>query len=654
MNTRLLSLRHLSLFTWLMAITLLSVSLVLAFVGFSNRLMFKRVLLRSQDNMFTALMRASMEEIEAHCNNVEEAINQNALEYKDKSFHTRARTVQLLDKCLQSHELLCGAEVIFTESAPEDPNRDFTALYVYQQGPESILLERDAAQDRQEPWYQLPILNKSPVWSEPYIDSGSQKLMITYSIPLMDEQGNPYVILTGDIALDWLDSMLKDLPVGDSGEPILLSAQQRFLVCGNKDYVLKESLPSLAESCTCPEDKATFERVSQTITTAESGRLRFKYPGTKEPVWCYFNRHPEIGLTLACVLPEKRVHNAIANMTRWIPLFGLIGLMLMAVPAWGIARSVARPLSKLRVAAAQIAQGNFQVPLPPAASNGEISSLISSFDKMRIDLSRYVDDLTETTAARERLAVSLRVAHDIQLGMVPKDFSAGMEHNIDLYATMKPAQEVGGDLYDFAFFDKDRFYFCIGDVSGKGVPASLFMAVGKTLLKSLFHSMNDPGEAMTAVNRELIQYNPDGTSFITALAGYFCPRTGDLVCAYAGHNPPVVLRKGVKPEYLRVKPGLPLAIVPDYTYVNEHFHLDPGDALFLYTDGVTEAMNPEGECYGEENLLAALEKNWRSGVQPCTQAVLEQVQNWANGSVQSDDITMLMFVNNNETSATGK
>ena len=184
----------------------------------------------------------------------------------------------------------------------------------------------------------------------------------------------------------------------------------------------------------------------------------------------------------------------------------------------------------------EIATGNLDIELPALRSKDEVGRLADSFSHMKNSLKQYIKELTETTAAKERIESELKVAHDIQMSLLPKLFPERKE--FDIYATLEPAREVGGDLYDFSLLEEDRLFFLVGDVSGKGVPAALFMAVAKTLLNRLAERCTDPSLVLTQVNKELCREN-ESSMFVTLFCGLLDFKTGDLLFSNAGHNPPL-------------------------------------------------------------------------------------------------------------------
>ena len=240
--------------------------------------------------------------------------------------------------------------------------------------------------------------------------------------------------------------------------------------------------------------------------------------------------------------------------------------------------------------------------------------------------------LEETTAAKERIDSELRIASEIQMAMVPHKFPryAGL----DLYATMVPAKDVGGDLYDCFIID-DMLYFCVGDVSGKGVPAALFMAMGTRLFRTLAKYEMPPGAIADAMNRELCTNN-DGFMFITMFIGQLDLWNGRLEYCNCGHNPPALDSKLVEMES-----NVPLGLRPDYKFEQNHIDDIRGQRLFVYSDGVTEAEDYAQKQYGEEQMLEWLDKHPRTNSKDVVNFMIDQVGAHAGSAEQSDDMTIL-------------
>jgi len=269
------------------------------------------------------------------------------------------------------------------------------------------------------------------------------------------------------------------------------------------------------------------------------------------------------------------------------------------------------------------------------------------FRDLEITLDRTIREAVaqkEAAADRERLLAlqkELDVAREIQESIVPREFPPFPEReDVAIHASMLPAKEVGGDFFDFFLIDRDRIGFAIGDVSGKGVPAALFMAVSRTLLRATASRGFAPDECMQQVNQTLHQESIS-SMFVTCFYGVLNTRTGEIHCSNGGHNPPYILRADGRVEAVEVFGGLILGAFRHAAYEKREIGLQPGDCIFLYTDGITEAMNPDGEQFTSERLVESLKSVNGSAVEEIVRKVIENVRGFTAGAAQSDDMTIL-------------
>ena len=274
----------------------------------------------------------------------------------------------------------------------------------------------------------------------------------------------------------------------------------------------------------------------------------------------------------------------------------------------------------------------------------ELGVLAGSFGNMITELENYMINLQHVTAEKERITADLTIATQIQADMLPKIFPAFPNRvEIDIYATMTPAKEVGGDFYDFFLVDDKRLALVIADVSGKGVPAALFMVIAKTLIKNRLQMGESPSEALGNVNNQLCEGN-EAELFVTVWAAVINLETGDAVEANAGHEYPAIRKGNGSYELIKSKHSPAVATIEGLKFRQTEFHLDPGDRLFVYTDGVTEATNANNELFGEKRLLDSLNRN--PDALPCEllPTVKNDIDAFVGEAPQFDDITMLSFI----------
>lgn len=336
----------------------------------------------------------------------------------------------------------------------------------------------------------------------------------------------------------------------------------------------------------------------------------------------------------------------VGNIIRDIMVFFLAGTIVImaasALPARFVSLRITRPIGALIKDVNVISDGNLDYRVSINTGN-EIEELGEAFNKMTLSLSEHIDNLKKVTADKERISTELDVASQIQLSLLPEQLpSSG--NGFDVCAFMKPAKEVGGDFYDYFMTDDNHLWLVAADVSGKGIPASLFMMMGKTLIKNMAKTIGTPAEILKAANSQLNEHN-DAIMFITCFVCVIELSTGRMTFANGGHNFPFYYTEGG--EYIKVEntPDLPLAVLKDTDYKNHYMDLKEGDRFFLYTDGVTEAMSEKGELYGEERLSRVLDDTGKKGYKACEilQAVREDIKSFSKNAEQADDITMVAF-----------
>jgi sigma-B regulation protein RsbU (phosphoserine phosphatase) len=379
-----------------------------------------------------------------------------------------------------------------------------------------------------------------------------------------------------------------------------------------------------------------------------SGYLRFNRVNSSNMAWLYFQNISHVNWNLGFIIPEKEILAPIHESNIKMLYIAILGMCALLIPAFFISHSITRHLKSLCTAADQLAKGNFDAPLPKTKKSDEIGRLVLVFEKMRIDLKEYINTVAKTTAEKEKISSELSIAKEIQHGILPKLFPPFPKHaGLDIFAVLDSAREVGGDLYDFAMLKGNKLYICIGDVSGKGIPASLFMAVGKTLLKSTIINDPDPAKALTHVNNELAENN-DACMFITLFCGILNLDTNEIIYANAGHNPPIIVQDE-KSHFIEPAEAPPLGAMPDIQFSNKTLQLPQNAKLLLYTDGVTEAMNDDQKLFGDKELLELMKNSRCKTAEKCICNIKSTITKFAGNAEQSDDITMLCISNSSQT-----
>ncbi|MEI6450774.1 MAG: SpoIIE family protein phosphatase [Actinomycetes bacterium] len=494
-------------------------------------------------------------------------------------------------------------------------------------------------------WFQLPVQMRRAVWTEPYYDAGGGSIvMATYAVPvhLRKDPVPVSAVVTGDVSLYWLTRLLEGLDLGNTGYAFLISQTGTFIAHPDPGFIMNESVFSVAEA----RDDQHLRAIGRGMIAGESGYVAFNGVMSLAPderSWLAYRPVPSTGWSLGIVFPDSEISADVVALSRIQWVIALLGITALLVVALLIARSITRPLRVLDAATQALAQGALDAPLPQARGRDEIAHLTASFGRMRDDLRQYIEELRATTAARERIESELRIAASIQMSLVPRTFPPyPRRHDMELNALLQPAREVGGDFYDFFLLDDDHLCLAIADVSGKGVPAALLMAVTRSFLRSFAREGDSPVQVLGWLNDELAADNEE-CMFVTMFLAVVDLRSGAVRYASAGHNRPFVSGgAGGVSQVPHVK-GMALGARSGVVFEQGELTLAPGDVLYLYTDGVSEAMNARDEVYGEERLGEDLARLCAGSCDDILQALIVVLGEHTAGVEQWDDITMVAF-----------
>lgn len=433
-------------------------------------------------------------------------------------------------------------------------------------------------------WFVKPLELEKGYWSEPYVDEGGgEVLMTTYSYPVRDRNGRIAAILTADISLDWLTELVGNVKVYPNAFSMVVSRAGQIMVCPTETLVMRSTVQ---EAVRGRDDSVSLANLNKAMLSGETGNLTIREKGVSAKV--FFAPVQRTGWSLSVVIPEKEIYSGIRNVGRVVKLLQILGILLMIL----IIRYV-------------------------------IMNYIS-FDKLN--------------KQKERMQGELKVASDIQMAMVPKIFPPFPKRDdLDLSASIVPAKEVGGDLYDF-FIRDEKLHFCIGDVSGKGVPASLLMAVTRTQYRTLAAQHDSPAQIVSTINDSMDEIN-ENNMFVTFFCGVLDLKTGHMKFCNAGHNAPYILTDAIRE--LPVEPNLPLGVLSGFEFAEQSVDLNYDDALLLYTDGLNEAENIHHEQFGESGIRAVL--HTRRTAQEQIDALKAAVAAFVGEAEPSDDLTMLFL-----------
>ena len=545
----------------------------------------------------------------------------------------------LLERLVRDNEEIYGATVAL-EPGAFGYSKDYTAPYVYRSWNQLVRDDRGkhATPYFVQDWYAIPQLMQRPVWIEPYRAEGrGNVLMVTYASPMIDAQGKFLGVVSCDISLEWLTDLLHSLPLGKDGFAFLISRNGTLISHPNRALILNESMFSLLDE----NGKAILRSIGRDMVQGKSGFIPYSTMFSGQHGWLLYQPIAANGWSIGIFFPEAELMGKVAELSRIEAAIAIVGFLLLIPVILLIARSITGPLRKLAESTKILAAGSLDAPLPQIAGDDEVARLAKSFVVMRDELKTHITMLEVAATSKERIESELRIAQRIQMELVPKTFPPFPDRDdFELYAMMTPAREVGGDFYDFMMPDANHLWIVIGDVSGKGIAAALFMAVTRTFLRAFFHEEKSPGKVLYRVNNELSRNN-EASMFVTLFCGVLHLPSGQFRWANAGHNLPLLLTADGAASFLPKTRGVVAGAMEDIQFTEAEMTLAAGDSLYLYTDGVNEAMNAAEQLFGNDRMQDALVRYGQAGCVAMVDGISHELTAFVDGAEQSDDITML-------------
>ena len=509
---------------------------------------------------------------------------------------------------------------------------------------------------RNSGWYQLGKDTGSCVFTETYQDGYGRGLTITCVAPFYDASGQ----FAGCVAMDILMSELNSSMVNDG----IVDPSVATLIDHDGNYIAGKDVDELAENMGSIFDagkKDALGIVGHEILERKNGivsvgngedatYIAFATIGSTDWTLCIMSPVSTV-IQPAVVIREsidQNTENVVSAVTKGIQtviqsclLLSALILLFVTLFTGRFSKRISDPLKKLEIDVRQISGGNLD-NRTQVSTDDEIGSLADSFNHMTDSLQKYIADLKDVTAKEERIVGELAAATNIQASMLPRNFKDISRREFDLYASMAPAKEVGGDFYDFFLIDDDHIGLVMADVSGKGVPAALFMVVAKTLIKNRALLGESPAEILKNVNEQLCENN-DADLFVTVWLAIIEISTGKGIAANAGHEHPAIRRAGGQYELVSYRHSPAVATMEGLRFREHPFELHPGDRLFVYTDGVPEATNAANELFGNDRMLEALNRNPDALPINLLNTVRKEIDDFVGDAPQFDDITMMNF-----------
>lgn len=495
-------------------------------------------------------------------------------------------------------------------------------------------------------WYRKTLETGTGRWSDPYYDeAGAKTILCTFSAPIIDSEGRTVGVFGADFSLAWLNEQLAQLDeqVNRTNKNRKRSEKDRiycFILGRDGVYIAhsktERSLTENYFNFAGPRLTEEYRQIGEEMLAGEKSNKITFMDGIRSSV--YYSPLSRAGWSMAIVVPTTVLYRPGKIIATIILILLGIGLLVTALISGISTRRAARPLKYLTDSAEEIAQGNFNAPLPDIKQDDEIKQLRDSFENMQQSLSLYIDKLTTATAQRASIENELNIARGIQMAMVPKTFPPYPERDdIDIYGLLTPAKAVGGDMFDFVLQD-GRLFFCVGDVSGKGIPAALWMAMTVAVFRTQVVNESRPEKIVTTLNASLAERN-ELMMFATFFIGVLDLSTGVLTYCNAGHETPLLLG-GEQPEFLNIESNVPIGVMPEWDYKVQQTTLAPGTTLFLYTDGLTEAEDKDHTQFGLNKMLAAL-LSPSTDAKKLVETVTDAVKDFVGDAEQSDDLTLL-------------
>ena len=488
-------------------------------------------------------------------------------------------------------------------------------------------------------WYLMSTLLDKPSWTEPYMDldvaTNTSEMVTSYCQTIKNKDGQKIGVINTSLSISWLSNTISAIKPYPNSYSIMIGRGGTYFVHPDSTKITRQTI--FTQTLEHPD--TAMVALGHAMQCGEEGMKHMNIDGKD----CYVFYKPlgNTGCSMAIVCPEKDIFGGFDRLRRSVMAIVITGLLLMLFLFIRIITRELSPLRRLAHEAETIASGHFDAELPNFERIDEIGQLSQSFGNMQQSLVKYIEELKETTAEKASIESDLRIANGIQMGMLPENFpTRGDRDDVQLYASLTPAKEVGGDLFDFYFRD-DKLFFCIGDVSGKGVPASLFMAVTRAVFRTTSAHESKPDRIVSVMNQMIADMNKTNM-FVTLFVGVLDLPTGMLHYSNAGHDAPLLVGAGV--GELPCDSNIPVGVMPDWDYTLQEAQIYTNTTIFLFTDGLTEATSADFKLFDMERVNDVAVKALAQQQQEPQQLIslmTEAVHQFVGDAEQSDDLTMM-------------
>ena len=488
-------------------------------------------------------------------------------------------------------------------------------------------------------WYLMPQLLEKPCWTEPYMDldvpTNSSEMVTSYCQSLKNKQGQVIGVINTSLSISWLSQTISAVKPYPNSYSIMIGRGGTYFVHPDTTKITRQTIFTQ----TLEQPDTALAALGYAMQRGEEGMKEMSLSG--EDCLVFYKPLGQTGCSMAIVCPESDIFSGFDRLRHTIMAIITIGLLMMLYFFIRIITRELKPLRRLAKEAETIASGQFDAELPDFQRVDEIGQLSHSFGNMQQSLVKYIEELKSTTTQKASIERDLKVASDIQMGMLPEKFpSRDDRDDVQLYASLTPAKQVGGDLFDFYFRD-EKLFFCIGDVSGKGIPASLFMALTRSAFRTVSAHESMPGRIVTTMNKTIADMNKQ-FMFVTLFVGVLDLPTGRLHYCNAGHDAPLLVGAGV--GRLPCISNVPVGFFPAWNYVPQEAQIFTGTTIFLFTDGLTEAMDADQNQFQMERVNDVASQALSNQQQEPRQLIArmtEAVHKFVGDAEQSDDLTMM-------------
>lgn len=490
-------------------------------------------------------------------------------------------------------------------------------------------------------WYQLPKLLDRPCWTEPFVDINpdditTPDMIISYCKPIKNSQNEFIGSISVDLSIEWLSQTISAVKPYPNSYTIMIGKGGTFFVHPDTTKLFYQTIFTQ----TMLEPDTAITNLGHAMQAGEEGYRTLNLYG--EDSYVLYKPLGDTGWSVGLVCPTKDIFSGYYHLANTITGIVIVGLLLMLMVFSSIISKQLEPLEELAYQAESIASGRFDEELSDLDRNDEIGQLSQSFHNMQQSLVRQIEELKAVNEQKGRIEGELKIASDIQMAMLPKIFPPYPERNdLDVFGQLTPAKEVGGDLFDFYIRD-EKLFFCIGDVSGKGVPASLYMVVTKALFRTVSGHEASPDRIVHALN-EVLSRDNDSNMFVTLFVGVLDLPTGRLHYCNAGHDAPLLIGH-TGAGMLPVDSNLPVGVMTGWKFSKQETMMDPDTTIFLYTDGLNEAENINHQQFDMSRVLEMARKLQQDNNFKPTVVVKEMtdaVHQFVGEAEQSDDLTMM-------------